>query len=224
MKITASTFIILVTLFVLAGIKHSIYLYLFVIGTLLSLFLLRTTKLVPAIHLLTGFFWGSAILILIASLLSLAGVPLQRWVLIIPAVILLCLILTSKSNFGLVNWKFTVEEFILFGFAIISLISHVASMKGFIAPILHDPINHATWAKQIFNTGRIDYFYSPGLHILSAFGMMVDNVNVSTYILRLTNLFNGLMFIPAYYFLKIQFNSKHIAMISVHSCSYSVQY
>lgn len=212
-RIAASVVILLVTFFVLAGIRHSIYLYLFVIGSLLSILLLDTPKTGAAFHLLTGFFWGSAILILIASLLSLAGVPLQRWVLIIPAVILLCLILTSKSNFGLVNWKFTVEEFILFGFAIISLISHVVSIRGFIAPILHDPINHATWAKQIFNTGRIDYFYSPGLHILSAFGMMVDNVSVATYILRLTNLFNGLMFIPAYYFLKIHFNSKHIALI-----------
>lgn len=43
--------------------------------------------------------------------------------------------------------------------------------------------------------------------------MMADNVSVATYILRLTNLFNGLLFIPAYYFLKIQFNSKHIALI-----------
>jgi hypothetical protein len=212
-RIAACFSVLLVTFLVLVGIKHSIYLYLIVLGTLLSLFLLETTNLGYAFHLLTGFFWGSAVLILTAGLLSLAGVLLQKWVLIIPAVLLLCLILTSKSNFGIVDWKFTVEELILFGFALISLISHVVSIRGFIAPILHDPINHATWAKQIFNTGRIDYFYSPGLHILSAFGMMVDNVSVATYVLRLTNLFNGLMFIPAYYFLKIYFNSKHIALI-----------
>lgn len=212
-RIAAVFSILLATIFVSVGIKHSIYLYLFLIGTLLSILLFGTVKTGFAFHLLTGFFWGSAMLILSAGMFSLAGVTLQRWMLTIPTAMLIFLSLISKSKFGPVHIRFTVEEFVLLGFAIISLISHVASIKGFIAPILHDPINHATWAKQIFNTGRIDYFYSPGLHILSAFGMMVDNVSVATYVLRLTNLFNGLMFIPAYYFLKFHFNSKHVALI-----------
>ncbi len=212
-KIISSFLILLVTVSTLLGIRHSFYVYLLVIGSLLSFLLLRTTKAGSAFHLLTGLFWGSAVLILTSALLSMLGFALQKWVLIIPALLLLFLVLRTKHPLEFDIRTFTTEELILFGFAIISFISHVVSIKGFLAPILHDPIQHATWAKQIFNTGKIEYFYSPGLHIISAFGMMVDNISVATYVLRFTNLFNGLMFIPAFYYLKFHFKSKFIALI-----------
>ena len=212
-KLITSFLILIVTVSTLLGIKHSLYLYLFTTGALLSFLLFRTTNTGSAFHLLTGLFWGSAVLILTSALLSKLGFALQKWVLIIPALLLLLLLLRTNHPLEFDIRTFTTEELILFGFAIISFISHVVSIKGFLAPILHDPIQHATWAKQIFNTGKIDYFYSPGLHIISAFGMMVDNISVATYVLRLTNLFNGLMFIPAYYYLNFHFKNKYISLI-----------
>lgn len=48
----------------------------------------------------------------------------------------------------------------------VALYALVASVVGSSAPILHDPLAHAFWAKQISDTHTINYFYSPGLHIL----------------------------------------------------------
>jgi hypothetical protein len=80
--------------------------------------------------------------------------------------------------------------------------------------MLHDPISHATWAKQIVDTGLINYFYSPGLHILAAFGEMADSMYVSKYLLILTNIFNALTFIPVYLFVKSYFKNKNFALIA----------
>jgi hypothetical protein len=35
-------------------------------------------------------------------------------------------------------------------------------------PILHDPVSHALWAKDIFERGTVHFFYSPLLHIIVA--------------------------------------------------------
>jgi hypothetical protein len=81
-------------------------------------------------------------------------------------------------------------------------------------PIGHDPISHAFWAKQIYDTGLIDFFYSPGLHILSALGMMVDGINVANYVLIITNIFNALTFVPIYLFVKSYFKDGSFAILS----------
>ncbi|MEA4812729.1 MAG: hypothetical protein VB108_09185 [Anaerolineaceae bacterium] len=205
--------VVIATSLVFLGVNYSFYIYLFCIGTLFSCVIFEKSQIDPFFHFLTGIFWGSAILILTAGILSLCGILLRKWVLIIPAFLVVIFLLKNKSDTLLNIKQITLSDFLILGFALVSLFSHVFSIRGFVAPILHDPINHATWAKEIFNTGRIDYFYSPGLHILAAFGMMVDNINVATYILRLTNIFTALLFIPAYYFLKTYFGSKRIANI-----------
>ncbi|HSM01054.1 MAG TPA: DUF6541 family protein [Acidimicrobiia bacterium] len=60
-------------------------------------------------------------------------------------------------------------------FAVISLVfglallSRVASTFGVLAPILWDPYAHSWMTQSILETGTIEYFYAPGLHILSNF-------------------------------------------------------
>lgn len=209
-----ATLLILVLLLVFLGVRHSFYLYLWVIGSFFSILTLRKSKEIGFLfHILTGFFWGAGLVILFSSILSMANILIRPWILILPVSLNLLLIFFLPADYQIIKSKLSLEDFILGTFLAISLFAHVLSIKGFIAPILHDPVSHATWSKQIFETGRIDYFYSPGLHILAAFGMFVDKVNVATYVLRLTNIFASMLFIPVYYYLKVQYNSAKIALL-----------
>jgi|LSQX01.2.fsa_nt_gb hypothetical protein len=209
-----ATLLILVSGLVFIGVQHSFYLYLLVIGSVFSLLTLRNFKEIGFVfHVLTGFLWGAGLVILFSSFLSMVNILIQPWILILPVSLNLLLIFFLPADYQKIKFKLSLEDFVLGAFLTISLLSHVISIKGFTTPILHDPVSHATWAKQIYETGRIDYFYSPGLHILAAFGMFVDRVNVATYILRLTNIFAAMLFIPVYYFLKVQYGSIKIALL-----------
>ena len=213
-QIVLAVLSILVLLLVFVGVRHSFYLYLWIVGSVFSILTLHNSNEVGfCFHLFTGFLWGAGLVILFSSILSMLNVLIQTWILTIPVILNLVLLFFLPTDYPKLKFKLSLEDYILGTFLAISLISHVVSIKGYIAPILHDPVSHATWAKQIFETGRIDYFYSPGLHILAAFGMFVDKVSVATYVLRLTNIFAAMLFIPVYYFLKGQYGSAKIALL-----------
>ncbi len=197
-----------------AGIKHFFYLYIIYIGVFISYYLLAGTEDLNIISIcLFSFLLGAGILVLISGLIALIGIQISRWVLLLPPMIIIFLLLKYPLEIDKFEFKISPIEWVLFLFAILSFFSRVVSIKGYAAPILHDPISHATWAKEIYDTGQINYFYSPGLHILSALGMMVDKVNVATYVLRLTNLFNALTFIPVFYLFKHTFKNETGALL-----------
>ncbi len=196
------------------GIKHFFYVYIIYTGLFISYYLLAGTEDLNIISIcLFSFLLGAGILVLISGLLALVGILITRWVLLLPPMIIIFLLLKYPLEIDKVEFKISPTEWVLFLFAILSFTSRVVSIKGYAVPILHDPISHATWSKEIYDTGLINYFYSPGLHILSALGMMVDKVNVATYVLRLTNLFNAFTFIPVYYLLKQTFKNKTGALL-----------
>jgi len=202
------------TILAFLRVENSFYLYIFITGSLFSFFALGgVSKVRLSFHLLTGFLWGSALVIFTSGLLALFGIQIRQWALLLPALADLVMIALIDVDVTDLLKKIELDEVFLFILAGLTLGSHVASIRGFWAPILHDPISHATWAKQIFDTGLINYFYSPGLHILSALGMLTDGVNVATYVLRLTNIFNALIFIPIYFFLLFHFKNKVVATI-----------
>ena len=213
-RIVFASLIVASTILAFLHLKHSFYLFVFIVGFLLSFYALGgVSKVRLSFHLLTGFLWGSALIIFTSGLLALLGIQIRLWALLIPALIDLVMIALIDVDFTDLYKKVELDEVFLFILVGLSIGSHVASIRGFWAPILHDPISHATWAKQIFDTGLINYFYSPGLHILSALGMLTDGVNVATYVLRLTNIFNALVFIPIYYFLHFHFKNRVVATI-----------
>lgn len=72
----------------------------------------------------------------------------------------------NKLNIELVDRKVI---YIIYGLFLLAVISRVISTRIVKAPLLHDPISHAFWAKQIVTTQSINYFYPPGLHILIGF-------------------------------------------------------
>ncbi|MEA4812728.1 MAG: hypothetical protein VB108_09180 [Anaerolineaceae bacterium] len=195
-------------------IKYSFFFFILVHGVVFSFFSLKGFSASSvSFHLLLGFLWGSALIIVVSGFLALFNIPLRMWTLILPSAICLVMIGFLDIDKDSLLFKINSDDIFLFILAAISLASHVLSIRGFWAPILHDPISHATWSKNIFDTGIVNYFYSPGLHMLSAFGMMADGVNVATYILRLTNIFNALAFVPIYFFLSVFFKNKVTAIV-----------
>lgn len=112
--------------------------------------------------------------ILVSSILDSFGVGINQGSIIAAFFLIgLVLFLNSKvrNKLGSINFKGEQNRavyaiYALFGLAIIV---RVVSVMWVDAPILHDPMAHAYWAKQIINKQQIDSFYSPGLHILIGF-------------------------------------------------------
>lgn len=65
----------------------------------------------------------------------------------------------------------------IYGLFLLAIASRVVSTRTVFAPILHDPISHAFWAKEIITTQTINYFYPPGLHIL--IGFVADSLGLN---------------------------------------------
>jgi len=125
------------------------------------------------------------------------------------------LVLMLTKTFNKENIKTKVEKwdyFILF-LLFCSVFAKVYSVASFEVPGLHDPITHAYFTKQITDTGLINYFYSPGLHIISAFGKMFNGYDVAKQILYITNFFNAYIGVVVYLFIKHSFK-KDIWAIS----------
>ena len=197
------------------GLKGTFYVYLVINGIILACFGLKGTAIfkLPAV-MFTSIFWSSGLIIGISGFFALISIPIEPWLLWIPFGIVLFLSVFKPMRFERSFFKIDRFEWILLFFLFVSLIAHIYSVRGFFAPILHDPMSHAAWAKLIYNTGFVSHYYSPGLHILAALGMGVDNVPVATYVLIITNLFNAIMFIPVYYFIRFYFKNKWFALIS----------
>jgi hypothetical protein len=215
LSVLALLLLFLINLIFLFRVQHVFYVYLFILGIILAYYILKKTKFFKSwIIITTSVFWSSALLILLAGLLAILSIPIQEWLLFIPSILLVPLLIFFPINIKDLDIKPKIDGLILLIFTVISLVAHVYCIIEYMAPILHDPIAHSVWAKEIYNTGLINYFYSPGLHILSALGMMVDGINVSKYILIITNIFNALSFLPVYLFIRSYFEDKKFALLS----------
>jgi len=215
--LTILSFVVLTLLcfLVFFGVRNAFYMYLFFLGFLLGYYILRGTKFFSLwIIIVTSIFWSSASLILLSGILAIFAIPIREWIIYIPSLLLIFFLIKYPIDIEGLEIKPKRDGWIMMFFTVVSLLSHVFSVRGFIAPILHDPISHATWAKQIYDTGLINYFYSPGLHILAALGKMADGDFISRYILILTNIFNALIFIPVYLFIRSYFKDKKFALLS----------
>ncbi|MAT44347.1 MAG: hypothetical protein CL609_18600 [Anaerolineaceae bacterium] len=155
-------------------------------------------------NLLLSWFTGSVILIAYCSLFNLVGLPINQNTVVSLIAIILGLIIPNHRKFKLESVSFELDKFDVFVavIAVLALGAKVISIRDFYAPILHDPMSHAEWAKSIVETGFISYFYSPGLHILAAAGELLGSFNSPKQILLLTNIFNALAGLPIYLLLR----------------------
>jgi hypothetical protein len=84
-------------------------------------------------------------------------------------------------------------EILLTAIFVIGLAARVLPVINEPAPILHDPEAHAYMAKQIIKTGKVERFYSPGLHFNIAMATLTTNVSLARNTLMITQFFNALI-------------------------------
>lgn len=122
----------------------------------------------------------------------------------------LVFIFTKVFNKENINTKVEKWDYLILFLLLCSAFAKVASVVSFEVPGLHDPITHAYYSKQIVDTGYINYFYSPGLHILSAFGKLFNGFNVTKQVLYITNFFNAYIGVVVYLFVKHTFKKSFV--------------
>ena len=214
-RLFLSLFSFFAMILVATGVQGAFYVYLVIIGMILACYGSRgTSAFTLPVVLFTSIFWSTGLIIGICGLSALLSIPIGSWILWIPFGIILLLLICVPLTFQKSFFKVEIFEWILLLFSFVSIFAYIYSVRGFVAPILHDPMSHATWAKLIFNSGYVSHYYSPGLHFMAALGMGVDGVAVATYIMILTNLFNALIFLPVFYFIKFYFKKTWFAFLS----------
>jgi len=109
------------------------------------------------------------------------------------------------------NYRFELAIFAIF---LIALSARVIPMVNETAPILHDPVAHAAWAKDIIESGRVESFYSPGLHFIIAMGSLTTNVGLARNTLMITQFFNALISAAGCIFIAEYFNRKGWALVA----------
>lgn len=97
---------------------------------------------------------------------------------------------------------------------ILAIFAKTLSVRDVLAPHLHDPITHAFFAREIVRNGFIEFFYSPGLHIFSAFNNILNGENVARQVLLITNFFSGYSGGLVYLYIKKNFNNGIIALVA----------
>ncbi len=85
------------------------------------------------------------------------------------------------------KFKDLVAVAVIYGLFGVAFVARVVSVFQAPAPILHDPVAHAVWTKSLLQSGVINFFYSPGLHIISAFTTLAAGLTIARSINLVTN-------------------------------------
>ena len=100
---------------------------------------------------------------------------------------------------------------ILYSMFVVAIVSRVLPVFNSFVPPLHDPEAHAWYTKLLLDNKDITYFYSPGLHIISAFITEIFNISIAKSVNLTTqfiNAFGVLTWGTAFY---LAFRDKYIA-------------
>lgn len=117
----------------------------------------------------------------------------------------------KKENF---RWRLEWFEILVIVMFLIALFVKIVPTLGMEVPNLSDTMTHAYYSKLIMDTGEISFFYSPGLHIISAYSTMLGGYTVPLQILYITNFFSAYAGLIVYLFVKKIFNKKIVALWS----------
>ncbi len=122
-----------------------------------------------------------AILILSAVLLEVVGLKVS-----FTSLLVINLVVTA-GLFSLIKFnklkplnqasRLNKATLIVYGLFTIALLGRFFAVIDLPAPLTHDPISHAYWAKLITEIGHINYFYPPGLHVL--IGVVAETLNLT---------------------------------------------
>lgn len=123
-------------------------------------------------------------------------------------------VLFKVFNREKIKWEWEQSDILLCSMICLAIIAKVVSVIGMYTPNPSDEITHAYFAKLIIDTGFPSFFYSPGIHIFSAFSTMFGGDGVAKQILFLTNFFSAYSGVMVYLFIKHIFRDKISALVS----------
>lgn len=199
------SFLLILSILVYFNVNWAVYGLFWILGFGWSMFFFNK-KFNLLIHFLLSPVVFLSIFLPYTILFAFAGIKLTILIGIIFIILSSIFFIREKvfdwKNIVLKVSKFDYVALFIFVFAIIA---KVLSVRGFYVPGLHDPISHSYYAKQIIDTGMIEYFYSPGIHILGAFSSMFNSFDPARQILFETNFFNAYVGVVAYVFLQRTF-------------------
>lgn len=194
-------------------IEFAIYLIFCLIGLGWSVFFFKE-RLNILEHFFISFVLFAVIFICFSIFFAFLEIKLTIFIgIVFLAISILTFIFTKAFQNKNINIKIDKWDYLILILFVCALIAKVYSVASFEVPGLHDPITHAFFSKSIAETGYINYFYSPGLHIISAFGKMFNGYDVTKQILYITNFFNAYLGVVIYLFIKHSFK-KNIWAIS----------
>jgi len=197
----------------LLKIEFAVYLIFCLIGLGWSVFFFKE-RLNILEHFFISFVLFAVIFICFCIFFAFLEIKLAIFIgIVFLAISISTFIFTKAFQNKNINIKIDKWDYLILILFVCALIAKVYSVASFEVPGLHDPITHAFFSKSIAETGYINYFYSPGLHIISAFGKMFNGYDVTKQILYITNFFNAYLGVVIYLFIKHSFK-KNIWAIS----------
>lgn len=208
------TLLVIFSILVLLKVNFGIYLLFFLLGFGWSVFFFKS-RLNMLEHILLSFVIFAVLFICYCVLFAFLNVYLGV-ILGIVFFLVTILVFTFTKTFDSKNIKTKIEkwDYLILFLLLCAIFAKVFSVISFEVPGLHDPITHAYFSKSIVDTGRITYFYSPGLHLLGAFSKVFNGYDVAKQILYITNFFNAYTGIVVYIFIKHSFKKNIWAILS----------
>lgn len=171
---------------------------------------------------------GASVSVVTGSVLTLIGVKLTSFAIyatyvvfgVIALVILVQVLKAWKRPETSVSWQNRAHLYIKenWHYLIIGLVTVMAVAAkvapGLLvyAPPLHDPAAHAEWASSILETGRVTYFYSSGLHLLTVFSTTLSGLPIPKHLIYITNFFNGYAGVGLFLFIWKVFKDRFWAL------------
>lgn len=154
--------------------------------------------------LLVAPFFSAAALILVCGVADITGVPIGVWCVYVVwcgSAVIAALVPLNITVREVSNYRSYLLEIGIAAIFIVGLAARVIPVWNDAAPILHDPVAHAEWAKAIVQAGRVERFYSPGLHFNIAMSVLTTTASWARSTLMITQFFNALVGVAAAVFL-----------------------
>lgn len=211
-KLFFFSLLIITVLSILLKFEWGIYILWWLLGFGWSLFFFGKKLNILENFLLGGIVF-TIIFLVFLSIFAIVNIPINIFFFFL-FVLISIVIFIKKNIFKEVNTKISEYDYIILFLFLISLFAKVFPLRNAEAAPLHDPISHAMMARNIIDTGVIEYFYSPGLHIISAFGELGGGSQVAKQVLILTAFYSAYSGIMSYFFVKHFFKNQKWAIIT----------
>jgi len=202
-------------IFLISKFEISFFLFLYTSGFLFAQFLigkkwnwLRKLILAPLFSI--------SILIIVCALFDLLGIKIS--ILCMYLIWIGSLIIAGFHTFSIkaseiVDYKEIYIDFLFTLVFLFAIYAHVIPLIYDAAPILHDPVAHAAWAKDIIESGEVNRFYSPGLHFSIAMATLTTNADLARNTLLITQFFTALIAVSSSVFVLEAYKQKWWAFI-----------